>query len=97
MRSSKCPDGKRRILTKIEVPMDVADIAGYAWNAIIHDSESYVNRADPAEKIKNMNKREILRLAKKTVKKDGTAGQTEFPSEILQHVKNMFPEVDQGF
>jgi hypothetical protein len=96
MRSSKCPDGKRRILTKIEVPMDIADIAGYAWNAIIHDevNKEWANRANPAEKIKNMNKREILRLAKKTVKKDGTAGQTEFPADILQHVKNMFPEVD---
>ena len=94
MRSSICKDGKRRILTKIEVSMDIEDIAGFAWNAIIQDSESFINRADPAEKIKNMNKREILRLAKKTVKKDGIAGPTEFPAEILQHVKNMFPEVD---
>ena len=91
MRSSKCPDGKRRILTKIEVPMDVEDIAGFAWTAVVKDD---VNPANPTEKIKSMNKREILRLAKKTVKKDGTAGQTEFPAEILQHVKNMFPEVD---
>ena len=96
MRSSKCPDGKRRILTKIEVPMDIADIAGYAWNAIIHDEvdKEWTARANPSEKIKNMNKREILRLAKKTVKKDGTAGATEFPADILQHVKRMFPEVD---
>lgn len=88
MRSSKCPDGKRRILTKIEVPMDVEDIAGFAWTAVAEDA------TNPADKLKSMNKREILRLAKKTVKKDGTAGPTEFPAEILQHVKNMFPEVD---
>ena len=41
-----------------------------------------------------MNKREILRLAKKTVKKDGTAEPHEYPAEVLQHVKRMFPEVD---
>ena len=88
MRSSKCPDGKRRILTKIEVPMDVEDIASFAWTAVVDDV------INPTDTLKSMNKREILRLAKKTVKKDGTAGPTEFPAEILQHVKNMFPEVD---
>ena len=96
MRSAICLDGKRRILTKIEVPMDIKDIAGFAWTAVIKDevSKEWKSRDNPAEKIKNMNKREILSLAKKTVRKDGTAGPTEFPDDILQHVKNMVPEVD---
>jgi len=46
MRSSKCPDGKRRILTKIEVPMDIEDIAGFAWTAVVKDD---VNPANPTE------------------------------------------------
>ena len=96
MRSSKCPDGKRRILAKIEVPMDIEDIAGFAWTAVIKDevSKEWKSRGNPAEKLKGMNKREILRLAKKTVKKDGTAEPHEYPAEVLQHVKRMFPEVD---
>ena len=96
MRISICKDGKRRILTKIEVPMDIEDIAGFAWTAVIKGEveKEWDSRDNPTEKIKGMNKREILRLAKKTVKKDGTAGPTEFPAEILSHVKNMFPEVD---
>jgi hypothetical protein len=96
MRSTRCKDGKRRILTKIEVPMDIEDIAGFAWTAVIHDevNKEWESRSNPAEKLKGMNKREILRLAKKTVKKDGTAEPHEYPAEVLQHVKKCFPEVD---
>jgi len=93
MRSAKCPDGKRRILTKIEVPMDVNDIASFAWSALAKEDESNSVRA-PVDIMRNLNKREILRLAKKTVKEEGTAETTNYPAEVLQHVKRMFPEVD---
>jgi len=96
MRSTRCKDGKRRILTKIEVPMDVEAIAGFAWSAVLHDeiSKEWASRNNPTEKIKGMNKREILRLAKKTVKTAGTGGPTDYPADVLLHVKKCFPEVD---
>ncbi len=94
MRSSKCPDGKRRILTKIEVPMDVEDIAGLAW-AAIKRTDKFMNSDEDLYNIALLNKRELLRLAKSTVKTEGTAETQEYPSSVLKHVKRMFPEVDQ--
>jgi len=73
--------------------MDVNDIASFAWSALAKEDESNSVRA-PADIMRNLNKREILRLAKKTVKEEGTAETTSYPAEVLQHVKRMFPEVD---
>ena len=100
MRSSACPDGKRRILTKIEVPMDIEDITRYAFETVVREHNS--SREDNVVRLKNMNKRELLRAAKECIKsngKNGTATHVMDPlnpsdSAVYDHVRAMFPEVD---
>ena len=69
MRSAICPDGKRRILTKIEVPMDIEDITRYAFESVVR--EHNLPKDEYIVRLKNMNKRELLRAAKECIKSNG--------------------------
>ena len=100
MRSAICPDGKRRILTKIEVPMDIEDITRYAFESVVQQhnlpKDEYIVR------LKKMNKRELLRAAKECIKSHGRNNlqysrldpHNQNESEVYAHVRAMFPEVD---
>ena len=99
MRSAICPDGKRRILTKIEVPMDIEDITRYAFESVVR--EHNLPKDEYIVRLKNMNKRELLRAAKECIKSNGRNNTTlsidphnPTESEVYAHVRAMFPEVD---
>ena len=105
MRSSICPDGKRRILTKIEVPMDIEDITRYAFESVVREHadrfDQTVRRDDYIVQLKKMNKRELLRAAKESIKSNGRNNtslvidpKSPTDSEVFAHVREMFPEVD---
>lgn len=98
MRSALCEDGKRRMIAKVEVPVDGNQIAVYA---IGHPSlKEYAN---PMHGIEKLNKRQIYQLAKDTIREYGV----HVPYEIIeerwktQHIErvktfvvDMFPECD---
>ena len=97
MRSAICPDGKRRILTKIEVPMDIEDITRFAFESVVRQHN--LPKDEHIVRLKRMNKRELLRAAKECIKSNGKNHQTHgidqvSDSEVYAHVRAMFPEVD---
>jgi len=96
MRSSVCPDGKRRILTKIEVPMDIEDITRYAFESVVREHRS-ITTDECVVQLKKMNKRELLRAAKEAIKSNGRNHidlESPIDNVVFEHVREMFPEVD---
>ncbi len=99
MRSKLCEDGKRRILAKVEVPIDAAQISTYA---LVHPS--FYQIEDPMSEFENLNKRQLFNLAKDTIRMYGV----DTPHEMIggsrwtkkqvgranAHVQSLFPEVD---
>ena len=63
MRSKDTGDG-RKILAKVEVPLNVEDIATYALRYL-----DEINDDDPRDTIINSNKREIFNMAKTAIYK----------------------------
>lgn len=97
MRSRACPDGRRRILAKVEIPLDIDMIAQFslAHPSMIGD--------DAMNRFQSLNKRQLFGLAKETIRMYGS----EYPANIVEerwrdqqvarareHVAALFPEVD---
>lgn len=98
MRSALCEDGKRRMIAKVEVPVDGTEIAVYAMG-----HPSLGEYANPMHGIEKLNKRQIYQLAKDTIREFGIHVPYEIVSgrwkeQHVQRVKNyvveMFPECD---
>jgi hypothetical protein len=98
MRSAVCDDGKRRMIAKVEVPIDGRQIAVYA---IGHPSlQEYAN---PLHGIEKLNKRQIYQLAKETIREYGVhvpykivedRWQPKHVEYVTKFVVDMFPECD---
>jgi len=98
MRSTDTGNG-RKILAKVEVPLNIEDIATYALRYLdeIHDD-------DPQDTIINANKRQIFNMAKTAIFRWGTEEPKAYVSEKLNvnvHYKPIhkivsmkFPECD---
>ena len=98
MRSTICDDGVKRIMAKVEVPVDSRSITYYALR-----HPEVMNNENPEAKIKSLNKRQIFLLAKETLRLWGTDDPFETVAEnykngaverIGQHVRSLFPEID---
>jgi hypothetical protein len=97
MRSKQCEDGKRRILAKVEVPVDADAILTYA---LAHPS---LEGDDAMNHFENANKRQLFQMAKETIRLYGvekpadrvSVRWTERQIERARiHVRRLFPEVD---
>jgi endonuclease YncB( thermonuclease family) len=98
MRSKLCEDGKRRILAKVEVPVDTDQISTFA---LVHPSFNQV--PDPMNRFENLNKRQVYNLAKETIRLYGIDAPFEMvginwsAAQIARakvHITTLFPEVD---
>ena len=96
MRSKDTGDG-RKILAKVEVPLNVEDIATYA---LLYLDE--INDDDPRDTIINSNKREIFNMAKTAIYKWGTLEPKTYVAQKLNGhfepihkiIRYKFPECD---
>lgn len=98
MRSKLCEDGKRKILAKVEVPIDVESMTHYT---LAHPDMN--NGQDPLKLLQTLNKREIFSLAKTSIKLWGVDMpknnvQQNFKAEDIKvaqtYIRTLFPEVD---
>lgn len=98
MRSKLCEDGKRKILAKVEVPVDIESMTHYT---LAHPDMN--NGQDPLKMLSALNKREIFALAKTSIRLWGVDQptvnvQSKFDPEYIQsaqkYIKSLFPEVD---
>jgi len=98
MRSALCQDGKRRMIAKVEVPVDGTQIAVYA---IGHPS--FQEYANPMHGIEKLNKRQIYQLAKDTIREYGITvpynivdqrWKPQHIDKVKSFVVQMFPECD---
>lgn len=99
MRSKLCEDGKRRILAKVEVPVDTSQISTYA---LVHPS--FLEVEDPMSEFENLNKRQLFNLAKESIRMFGVDHPNEMVGSTIwskkqiaranAHVQTLFPEVD---
>lgn len=98
MRSKICEDGKRRMIAKVEVPVDGKMIALYAMGH--PDLQEYAN---PMHALEVLNKRQIYNLAKETIREYGIHVPHEVVEErwkpqhrekVTKFVVDMFPECD---
>ena len=94
MRAELYPDGIKRINAKIEIPMSDADVSLYILSAIVSKNSSL-------DDIQNLNKRQLLKLAKEEIWRDGVsvpcnrAADADHNTTIIvrNYVKQMFPEL----
>ncbi len=98
MRSKLCEDGKRKILAKVEVPVDIESMTHYT---LAHPDMN--NGQDPMKMLTALNKREIFALAKTSIRLWGVdlpskSVQAKWDAEYIQtaqkYIKKLFPEVD---
>ena len=96
MRSELYPDGVRRINAKIEIPMSDADVSLYILSAIVSENSTLHD-------IQNLNKRQLLQLAKEEIWRDGAevprarAENADRDTKVIikNYVRMMFPELNQ--
>ena len=98
MRSALCDDGKRRMIAKVEVPVDGTEIALYAMG-----HPTLKEYANPMHGIEKLNKRQIYQLAKDTTREYGVQVPYDIVNErwkeqhrqrVTNYVVEMFPECD---
>jgi len=95
MRATTCSDGVKRINAKIEVPMTHVDVSDYVLSAVSGEVITL-------ESVQQLNKRQLLQVAKEEVYNYGVAVPRQRAKEvdtktniiIRNYVKNMFPEID---
>jgi hypothetical protein len=95
MRSELYPDGVRRINAKIEIPMSDADVSLYILSAIVSENSTLHD-------IQNLNKRQLLQLAKEEIWRDGAevprvrAENADRDTKVIikNYVRMMFPELN---
>lgn len=95
MRSELYPDGVRRINAKIEIPMSDADVSLYILSAIVSENSTLND-------IQNLNKRQLLQLAKEEIWRDGAevprqrAENADRDTKVIvkNYVRMMFPELN---
>jgi hypothetical protein len=94
MRAQLYPDGIKRINAKIEIPMTHEDVSDYVLSAIVNKNIDLIQ-------VQQLNKRELLRVAKdeiycmgvETPKTRISQVDTETNIIVRNYVKNMFPEL----
>lgn len=94
MRATIYKDGIKRINAKIEVPLSNEDVGDYILSAIVAESIDL-------KTLQQMNKRQLLHLAKEEIKTSGTQNPRERVNGIdndtkvivKNYVKQMFPEL----
>lgn len=94
MRAQLYEDGIKRINAKIEIPMTHTDVAEYVLSAI-------VSEVVDLNSVQKLNKRELLKVAKKEIYTMGVQEpknrisnvDTETNIIVRNYVKNMFPEL----
>jgi hypothetical protein len=94
MRAQIYNDGIKRINAKIEVPLSNDDVGDYILSALVGESIDL-------RSLQQMNKRQLLHLAKEEIKTFGTENPRERVNGIdndtkvivKNYVKQMFPEL----
>lgn len=90
MRATQYEDGVKRIKAKIEVPMDIDDVGNYVLSAL---KNNVVN----ITRVQELNKRELLQLAKEQVRDNGVNADYTMDNDatviVRNYVKQMFPEL----
>ena len=94
MRATIYKDGVKRINAKIEVPLSDEDVGDYILCAL-------VGEAIDLKTLQQMNKRQLLHLAKEEIKTFGTQNPSERVNGVdndtkvivKNYVKQMFPEL----
>jgi hypothetical protein len=95
MRAQLYPDGVKRINAKIEIPMSHDDVSDYIVAAIVGDNVTL-------DEVQNLNKRELLRVAKGEIYNLGVEAPRQLTRNVdrdtsvivKNYVKRMFPELD---
>ena len=94
MRAQLYPDGIKRINAKIEIPMTHGDVSEYIISAI-------AQRQVIIDQVQELNKRELLRVAKGEIRTQGVdaprgnISQVDRDTQVIvnNYVKRMFPEL----
>ena len=94
MRATIDKNGVKRINAKIEIPMTSSDVIDYVLCAVVCDSVTM-------EEVQDLNKRELLRVAKDEIYCHGVEfphlkaneADTETKVIVKHHIRKMFPEL----
>ena len=90
MRATIYEDGVKRIKAKIEGPMDIDDVSKYILHALS-------NQVVDLNAVQQLNKRELLQLAKDEVKQNGVNinGTVDNDTRVIvtNYIEQMFPEL----
>jgi hypothetical protein len=94
MRATIDSNGVKRINAKIEIPMTSSDVTDYVLCAVVCDSLTIDDVVD-------LNKRELLRVAKEEIYCHGvefprikaSEADNETHAVIKHHIRKMFPEL----
>jgi hypothetical protein len=95
MRAQLYEDGVKRINAKIEIPMTHGDVSDYVLCAVACEQVTL-------DEVQQLNKRELLRVAKDEIYSHGAqyprikASEVDNDTNVIvrNYVKRMFPELD---